>query len=358
MIISRAKNTVLINKDVIYNDLVLSTDKTNANLVITCVDGINQELLEECINIIMESNSDIIFDSIQYSKRNNKVYFYTFKEISTREWDRVNKVKYTKIINSADIINEINKVKLCELDKDKNNISLYDLGMIYKEMFNEYNQVKQKYNRILGQGVKKFYSNYSLIFIDEFNYDLSTLKLIFKASSNSSFSEIVFAKNGDDLYIVSSTSIHVLELLILLGDEISQVFNELKYFSEYKKSSNKTINSINSLFQVNLENDKMDVFLRDGEFNIIVYSYNDKYKIDSNSYNIVKLIKDNEDEFLKKIIIKIEDCPEWCQVFLYYIKEMQLTRFRQLEHQNKNYKGKIKVLTKKIMDNSKKTRFL
>lgn len=64
-------NTTVINKIIVYSNNVLKKSRV---LRATVVD-VKKELLKCCIRMILEENSDVVFDTIQYSYQEKKQSF-------------------------------------------------------------------------------------------------------------------------------------------------------------------------------------------------------------------------------------------------------------------------------------------
>ena len=102
-------------------------------------------------------------------------------------------------------------------------------------------------------------------------------------------------------------------------------FKDLRtQYVENKKSINTKfefdINAISTTLKYIDENSNN----RHKEFEIGYNHYDDEYKYDCNSSLILDIIRDHEDELLKKVFVKIEDCPEWTREILYNKRKEQL----------------------------------
>ena len=68
-------HTTVINKTIEYSDTVLPLNDSGKDLQVNSISNVSEYSLEECLKKIFESNPDIIFNTIQYSRKDNKVYF-------------------------------------------------------------------------------------------------------------------------------------------------------------------------------------------------------------------------------------------------------------------------------------------
>ena len=88
-------HTTVINKTIVYSDTVLPLKDTGNNLKVTSISDVGEFSLESCLKTIFESNPNVIFNTIQYSKNDQQVYFYTNQEISTKEYEESKIFKYS-----------------------------------------------------------------------------------------------------------------------------------------------------------------------------------------------------------------------------------------------------------------------
>lgn len=70
-------NATVVNKTIVYSDTVLPLKDLGSNLKVSTISDVGEYSLERCLKIIFESNPNVVFNTIQYSKNDNKVYFYT-----------------------------------------------------------------------------------------------------------------------------------------------------------------------------------------------------------------------------------------------------------------------------------------
>lgn len=68
-------HTIVVNKTIVYSDTVLPLKDIGNNLKVTSIENVSEISLENCLKKIFESNPNVIFNTIQYSKKDQKVYF-------------------------------------------------------------------------------------------------------------------------------------------------------------------------------------------------------------------------------------------------------------------------------------------
>ena len=84
-----SSDTKVIDKNIIYKDTVLPLKELGENIKVTHISNVEEFWIESCLNKIFESNPDVVFNTIQYSKKDKKIYFYTDQNISTKAWDDI-----------------------------------------------------------------------------------------------------------------------------------------------------------------------------------------------------------------------------------------------------------------------------
>ena len=120
-------HTTVINKTIVYSDTVLPLKDTGNNLKVTSISDVSEISLESCLKTIFESNPNVIFNTIQYSKNDKKVYFYTNQDITTKAYEESKFTNYKPITSRTEILEEVKNVLLTQNIKDNDCISLYDV---------------------------------------------------------------------------------------------------------------------------------------------------------------------------------------------------------------------------------------
>ena len=110
MFVPVVPHTTVVNKTIVYSDTVLSLNDKGSNLKITTISNVEEFMLDDCLRIIFESNPNVIFNTIQYSKNDKKVYFYTDKEIDISKYKKISTIEYRPIKNKQDILEEIKRI--------------------------------------------------------------------------------------------------------------------------------------------------------------------------------------------------------------------------------------------------------
>lgn len=338
MFIPIIPRTTVINKTIVYSDTVLSLNDLGENLQITKIRDVEESEFESCLRTIFKSNPDTTFNTIQYSRQDKLIYLYTNKTISTTEWYQSKIKKYKPLSTTEEILEEIEHIKNFDESKQEEDtmipisydkaISLYDIARILKIQNSKYEHDKNTNSDYLDRTVDEKFSSSSSIIIYGFDYDSNTLRIGFKRWKD--YDEIKFKKENDDLYISESESYYAKDILALLGNTLSHLYDLLLAQKPFKTEKSSKIKPVNSNILVDISSYGVKVYIPSinnrflNDFELECFSYTDDFKYDCNSNNVINAIKNQEIEFLKHILIDIEDTPAWMHPILKSIREKQL----------------------------------
>ncbi len=341
MFVPCVPHTTVVNKTIVYSDGILPLKNVDKNLKITCISNVNEFSLINCIEKIFESNPDVVFNTIQYSKSDKKVYFYTNIEISKKAWEDSKVSIYKPLTSKSEILEEIEKILLTEKNKDENCISLYDISNLIKNTACNYDKIIDRYEKRCEFMLKSKISGLAMLKIDYFNYHKKELRI--RVNFSDDYDKITFCKSNGDLYISKSESHFDKAVFAVLSAELSKLFDELMSFSSYNEETKYGLKAVNSNFLVNIYFFGVDIFVKSPtnsfmmDFMLSSYKYSNNYRYDCNSSIVISAIKGKENEIFKRIFVKISDCPKWSQPSLYEIRQSQL-----IEEQKKQKKLKLK----------------
>lgn len=318
-------NTTIVNKTILYSDTVLNIKEKGINIQVSSIDNVEENELTKCLKTIFENNKEVMFHTVQYSKNDNRVYFYTDKEINTSVWEESNTRTY-KQFKSTEILEEIKNILKQEVNKDEDVISLYQVSCLMKEMKRRYESLKDNYNYSLENGKH--------IIIYDFDYKNNELKI--GINSLNEIYEIRFSKQDGDLFITKSEYYNNQKVLNSLGQKLSILYDEFMEFKDFEVENSYGVKTVNSIFYANVCSLEVSIFnseeykflkpIFNNGFEITSYSYSPNYGYECNSVNTLNVIKSNEDELFKRIFVKIEDMPKWCQSTLYEMRKEELNK--------------------------------
>lgn len=329
-------HTTVINKTIVYSDTVLPLKDSGNNLKICSISNVSEYSLENCLRKVFESNPNVIFNTIQYSKNDKKIYFYTDKTVSTQAWDESKVTKHKPLSNSKEILEEVTELFTQEKTIDTDCISLYAITNLMKKFSNGYDYIKERYQEHFNNILREEYYDSSIVIYD-FDYKKKQLRIGFKYWND--YDKIVFTKQNDDLCVVESESLYSQEVLTLIGKGLSELYDELIKFSDFKNQSTFESKSSNSNFLVNVNAYGVDICIISpsnrfsNDFKLSSRSYKNGYDYECNSTSVLSALQGKEDEIFKRIFVKIDDCPEWSKQTLYQTRQEQLAEEKRLEEE-------------------------
>lgn len=329
-------HTTVINKTIVYSDTILPLKDTGNNLKVTSINDVSEFSLENCLKIIFESNPNVVFNTIQYSKKDKKVYFYTNQEISIKQYEESKITKYEPISSRLQILEEVKGLMTTNKIKNSDCVSIHDVAVLLFKMRNKYQSIMDSCNIRVRDLIKQEFGRTADIIIYSFDYDSNELKIGFKYIGDD-YDKITFIKKDGDLFITKSKSYYDKKVLAVIGTELSQLYDDLIKYSDYKNDYIFNVRPVNSKFLVDITSSGVSIYTKlptnifTKEFNLKFPSYDDEYKYDCNSTILIEAFWGNENEIFKRIFVKIEDCPKWSQETLYEIRQKQLVEEQKIE---------------------------
>jgi len=313
-------------ENIIYSDTVLDLKSLGNNIKVTTLSNVSEFSFNKCLEIIFNSNKDVFFNTIQYSKENKKVYFYTDKDLNLDKWNSLSITNYKQLSNKKDILEEIKKVISLEDLNDEESISIYD---IFKLINKYYKLIEKKKNYYKGIIVGNVESKFGGIFVTHgYNYETHEFKCSYAPTLYHDYEDIVFSYDNEDLYLKKSNYYFAKDIF---SSTSSSICNYLKYLNEIKNIKEEYkfgIRPINSNFYVDINYNFVSIkdsgWIFSDNFELGYHNYKKDFEYKCNSGNIIDVVKGNEELIFKNIFIRIKDCPLWMQEELYNIRKEQL----------------------------------
>lgn len=328
-VVPRVQNVTVINKNIVYNDSILPIKDMGSNIKVTTISDMGEFSLEECLKTIFESNPNTTFNTIQYSPKEKKVYFYTDSEISLKAWNDKKTTQYKPINSSSEILEEIKKILISKKNTDSSCISIYDVAKLLKKKFDDSENHKDYWSNVIFNASKEIIFYLEDVYLHYSSWFPNQITIYFRTPST--LKSIIFSKENGDLYVKKSelSDDNTRKLLNTIGNIVLEMLDAF-YKIDTKSSMYHEAQSLNANFYIKFNLSEVEIFNRveifneKGDFKLEYNIYEDNYKYECNSYNILNIISGNEDELLKNIFVKIDDCPEWSRPFLYKIRQEQL----------------------------------
>ena len=326
MFVPVVPHTTVVNKTIVYSDTVLSLNDKGSNLKITTISNVEEFMLDDCLRIIFESNPNIIFNTVQYSKNDKKVYFYTDKEIDISKYKKISTIEYKPIKNKQDILEEIKRI----ISFPKvNRYDCVSLNTAYEFILKKRNELKNKekyYKRILDNMIKEKYGHNSGLVVHGFDYETGELSIAFK-HFGSKYYNIDLKIKDEDLYVSSSETYESDDVFRLLYKQLTLLHNEYEKYREFYEQKTYHERPINSNFFIDIDFYGVRIYNKEffnKDFEIRYPSYSKEYEIECNSANLMSVIEETQRDILNKIYIEIEKCPKCSRKELYDIRKKQL----------------------------------
>lgn len=324
--------TKVVNKTIVYNDTVLKLDDLGENIKVTSISNITESNFEKCIKCILSSNEDVLFNTIQYSKKDKKIYFYTDIKIDTTKWDNKDIKEYEILENKKTLLNELDFLLNSEnKPKDEDVIDLYSIITLYKKTEEANRKMIEIFTSRIRNRMRNLLNDSIYINHLKFNNDKKELELSYISELTEKTNTIVFSKKDNDVHIVRSNTNKANDIFTEISSIIREAFDELEKFEEehnryeynyHLDVVNTNLKAYVSLLSTGLYRPKGKL---DNDFELSFSHYFDTKHLKCNSGLIIDLVKNNEIKLFKNTFVKIEDCPKWMREILYETRKQELT---------------------------------
>lgn len=335
-------NTRIVNKTIVYSDTVLPIKEMGENLQVATIENVSELQLESCLKTIFESNPDVLFHTVQYSKNDKKVYFYTDRKISIEGWKKKTIQVHKPLVGVDALIEELEEL-LEEIHEDNSNcnglsisqddsvITLYDVLQFMKEYERSYDKVFNGYKNILERKIELNFKD-ALFCVHKFKHDKNEFLVSFKRYSFSEWGDIVFGQTKEgDIFISKSNSLYDKDVFRVIGNDLSNLFRDMNQFNSFRKQSSYRVRLVNSDFYTNISSYGVEIYSRSINFRLENHSYKEGYKYDCNSLLVLNAFQGKEDALFKRLYVRIHDCPEWCQELLTERRKSQILELQKQE---------------------------
>lgn len=325
------------NDFVVFEDEQLSMNNKDG-IVVTSVSNISEDELKDCLNTVLNANSDnnknMVIDTVQYSKRDKKVYFYTDRPLSIRQWEEQKKVEakpnVEKPLTKENIktIRQIEKIVTSGINKDETCVSLYDIGVLLTTYRTEYEMRKNNILQYGREGNEMFPSNIHIL-----DFDSNSKELIIGHGKLSIIGKTYIGKQYDLTYVRGDFADDFRAVCARNNIKIPELYNKFFEFSPFLEQYSSGISVVDSTFKVDINKSGLSLYRKSSmnpqecDFKVTYEMSEHKrgYNYECDSAKIVDSIRGNEKELLKSVFVKIEDCPEWMRPALYSRRLEQLS---------------------------------
>ena len=332
--------TTVINKTIVYSDTVLKLDELGQNIKLTSISNVTESEFEKCIKCILSSNEDVLFNTIQYSKKDKKVYFYTNKKLDITKWENRNVKEYDRVNDRDSLLEELNYLyDSSNKPKDEDVIDLYSVYTLYITTKQAHSRIKEIFISRIEYAMKNGLNDSIYLYGITFNKNKNELELRYNSGHSSETQKIVFRKKDNEVYIVKSNTSDAYDVFNKISSIINEALDELKDFEEKHDLSdgNYCIDVVNSSLKATINLFDISLYRRTKgikkDFELSFSNHFDSIDIDCNSSLIIDIVKNNEIKLFKNTFIKIEDCPKWMRDILYETRKQNLIEEKKLEEE-------------------------
>lgn len=220
--------------------------------------------------------------------------------------------------------------------------SLYEIAILLNKESKRRLDIEMYYEKEIEMALAKKDDRFDSSLVNIVGFNKEELEIDFAYSRYSSYDPIYFKKNGDDLYVSRHKSCWYEEVLAGAYLVISKVYDELLKMQKIKDTTYTKIKPLNSNFNIKIS--EYGVSVKDidnytSKFELSTSTVSGKTKCNCNSSIVLSAVDGKEWDILKKIYVKIEDCPEWMKQELYDRRKQQLER--RLDPLNLNTKSSL-----------------
>lgn len=253
------------------------------------------------------------------------------------------------------LLKEIKNIFSSEDVLDDEYIACSDLAIIVRSENRKYNECKHSFDKIITQTVHQKFDDSTNVYVCDFDYNENNL--IVRFEYNGKHYIIKFIKDNGDLIVKESETLFGLDILNILGNYLSILYDQFMNFNNFGPKSYSCIKPINSNFNVSISDygvSIVDGSMLSGVLEISAKSSSNNYSSLCNSNEIMNALRGREEEIFKRVKVKISDCPIWCQQLIEEEKNAKKEEERiRMETENKQNQ-KRKELIKKIFPFMKK----
>jgi len=219
--------------------------------------------------------------------------------------------------------------------KDKSIVSIYTVSEMMKLALEEQGKIGRKFEEKMYDIFKKNHNLYNHLKFSFYDFDYLEERLIVKEYDK----KMIFKKDAIGVYLENCESEAVRRFFILFKDELDKTYDDFMKFKDSKNNPSLRVRSVNTEFLVDVFSYQVKCYLEKDDkeiFSVLSRCYADDYSGDFSKVRyLYPLI---EEEFFKRIYVKISDMPKWSQEFLRKIREDEVEMLKRDE--------RLKVMTK------------
>ena len=297
------------NISIVYSDNIIPFKETNESKCVASYVGVGEWELQECIKEIMAKNPEVTFNVIQYSRDDNRVFFYTDKPIALPEENR------NKRVIEKDIAKKIDEILKFEDKLDTELVSIYSVLFVVRNMADakKTNINGLKYDVEMELDVR--YGYYSRASLSEMNYIDNTITMMIKKDKKGEPKPVVFTKEKGKLKVVRSEIDDADDVLRAAEKSLIAYYDYCMEHKPYETEMTAKIQTQMDGFSCDISKGGVRVAYQDRTANLEVIAPVEPFTFEktSNREDVLKKLDGESDEFLAHLYVRISDCPSWCK---------------------------------------------
>ncbi len=305
------------NKTILYQDTVLNLKDLGENIRVSSLYVVEDEL-QKCLEIVLKNNSDVVFNTIQYSKNDKKVFFYTNKELDFDAWYDKDKKVVETIDNTSDIINKIEASFKNEYTQDCISLKKYiDITFSY---YDKLNKLESEFEKKI-----KFKLNAFSVSITAHEDGVMHIYINEMGSKGVGYD---FKLINDDVVVIKTEGDAKSNIIQLIGTEVEELLTKYKKFYDLEVLFNGFDAGIYYIHRTQMCSDASVslAYYKDIDEKLRIRFNNEqsnKYEIECNSHKVSEYLNKNMDRILNEVMIPISKTPIYVQKELIMEKERQ-----------------------------------
>ena len=326
----------IIHDELIFGDTFINPNDLGKNIKPTFISNIGETSLEYCLKTILESNKNTTFHTIQYSRKQKMLCFYTDNDLDIEKW-KEKEIQPTKSINTKDdVAKTILDVFNNDIIYDQDCASLYEVLTIYKDLDKRIKQFHKTIEKQIENKLKEKVDSDIYCCVHDYDYDRDILPIHCSSRYSSFWDKYQYAKTQNGT--IKETKIegfHNYNILGAISNEISELIDFHQSVKETRIQKKTHVKAVNCNLFINIDRFDVEVYINKNSgyyswppqttiYKSKFYTYSDNIEHEYSYSDILEKLTGNETEFLQKIFIKIDDCPLWIRETLYNRRQEEI----------------------------------
>ena len=333
----------IIHDELIYGDIFINPSDLGKNIKSTFISNIGEISLEHCLKTILEANKNTTFHTIQYSRKQKKLCFYTDTDLDITSWKEKEiqpaKNAYTQEEITKTIIDVFNN----ETIYDQDCTSIYEVLMIYKDLDKRIKQFHSAIENKISNKLKENVDSDIYCSVHDYDYDKDILPIHCSSRYSSFWDKYQYTKTPNGTSKENKIEgFHNYNMFGTVSNEISELIDFHKSIKETRIQKKTQVKAVNCNLFINMDRYDVEVYIDKNRsyylwstplYKSKFYTYSDKIEHEYSYSDILEKLTGNETEFLQKIFIKIDDCPLWMRETLYNRRQEEIRERKRLEEE-------------------------